>query len=263
MLTVLSPAKTLHFERSAEGLPTTLPRLQEDVELLLERCRELSVGTLKELMKLSDPLAELNHRRFQEMRLPLTPANAKPCGLAFGGDVYRGLDAGSLSRADLEWAQDRLRILSGLYGVLRPLDLIQPYRLEMGTRLANERGKNLYEFWGDRIAEALNEESASAGAPVLLNLASNEYFRSVRPAALQLPVATAVFQELRNGKPRIISFSAKRARGLMARFIIRNRIEAPEGLKDFAVEGYRYRPEMSEPSRLVFLRPRNWADLGS
>ncbi len=260
MLTVLSPAKTFELDGSAEGLPTTVPRLRKDTEVLLARCRELSTETLRELMKLSDSLAELNHRRFQKMSLPHTSANAKPCGLVFGGDVYRGLDAASLSREELEWAQGRIRILSGLYGVLRPLDLIQPYRLEMGTRLTNERGRNLYEFWGDRITEALNGEPGVGGAPVLLNLASNEYFRSVRPAALQLPVVTAVFQELREGKPRTISFSAKRARGLMARFIIENRIETPEELKDFAVEGYRHQPEMSEPNRQVFLRPREWAE---
>ncbi len=258
MLTVLSPAKTFDLDVSPEGVPTSVPRLGEDVEVLLARCRELSTETLKELMKLSDSLAELNYRRFQEMSLPHASANAKPCGLAFGGDVYRGLAAASLSREELEWAQDRIRILSGLYGVLRPLDLIQPYRLEMGTRLATERGRDLYEFWGDRIAKALNDESRNGGAPVLLNLASNEYFRSVRPAALQLPVVTALFQELRDGRPRTISFSAKRARGLMARFIIENRVETPQGLTDFAVEGYRYQPDMSESNRQLFLRPRDW-----
>ena len=258
MLTVLSPAKTFAPDGSARGLPTTVPRLGEDVEVLLARCRELSIETLKKLMRISDSLAELNHRRFREMSLPHVVANADPCGLAFGGDVYRGLAAGSLSREALAWAQDRIRILSGLYGVLRPLDLIQPYRLEMGTRLANERGRDLYAFWGNRIAEALSDESRHGGAPILLNLASNEYFRSVRPAALQLPVVTAVFQELRDGKPRTISFSAKRARGLMARFIIENRVETPDGLRDFAAEGYRYQAGMSESHRLVFLRPRDW-----
>ena len=259
MLTLLSPAKTLDFGFSVDEMPTTVPQLQEDVAVLLDRCRELSVESLRGLMSLSQSLAELNRKRFQEMALPLTPANARPCALAFRGDVYRGLDARSLSKGDLEWAQGRLRILSGFYGVLRPLDLIQPYRLEMGTKLDTERGRNLYDFWGKRITDALNEEHHDRPARAVLNLASNEYFKSVQPESLEVPLVTALFQEVRNGKLRTISFSAKRARGLMARFIVLDRIDGPEGLKDFSEEGYTYRPELSEPNRLLFVREQDWS----
>lgn len=258
MLTLLSPAKTLDFDVTVDGLPATVPALESELVHLLDRCRELSVEALQELMGISESLAELNHQRFREMDLPLTRENAKPCALAFGGDVYRGLDARSLSADDLVWAQSHLRILSGLYGVLRPLDLIQPYRLEMGTKLRTERGSNLYEFWGGRITEVLRQ-SVDGTDPVVLNLASNEYFKSVRPEQLEAPVVTALFQEIRGGKPRTISFSAKRARGLMARFIILNRIDGPEGLEDFREEGYSYRPELSDPGRLLFVREKDWA----
>ncbi|MCH7825022.1 MAG: peroxide stress protein YaaA [Acidobacteria bacterium] len=259
MLTLLSPAKTLDFEFSADGLPTTAPRFEEDIEVLLGRCKKLTVAKLRELMKLSQPLAELNRHRFQAMTLPFTADNSKPCLLAFRGDVYRGLDAASLSKRDLKWAQNRLRILSGLYGILRPLDLMQPYRLEMGTRLSNPRGKNLYDFWGDRLVESLNAEHAERPVKAVLNLASNEYFKAVPEKQLDAPLVTALFQEIRDGKPKTISFSAKRARGLMARFIVRNRIDAPEGLKEFAEEGYGFRPELSREDRLLFVREQNWA----
>ena len=260
MLTLLSPAKTLDFGFSVDGLPTTEPGFEGDIQLLLERCRQLSVASLQELMGLSQSLAELNHQRFQEMNLPFTPENSKPCLLAFGGDVYRGLDAGSLSKEDLQWAQGRLRILSGLYGLLRPLDLIQPYRLEMGTRLDTQRGGSLYDFWGSRITDALNTEHAERPVGAVLNLASNEYFKSVQSDRLRAPLITALFQEIRDGRPRTISFSAKRARGLMARFMVLERIETPDGLKDFAQEGYTYRSELSQEDRLLFVREQDWAD---
>ncbi len=259
MLTLLSPAKTLDFEFSAEGLPTTSPRFEEDIEVLLRRCKKLTVAKLRELMKLSQPLAELNRQRFRDMALPFTADNSKPCLLVFRGDVYRGLDASSLSKRDLKWAQGRLRIISGLYGILRPLDLMQPYRLEMGTRLPNPRGSNLYDFWGDRLVESLNAEHAERPVKAVLNLASNEYFKAVPEKRLDAPLVTALFQEIRDGKPKTISFSAKRARGLMARFIVRNRIGAPEDLKGFAEEGYSYRPELSREDRLLFVREQNWA----
>ena len=252
MLTLLSPAKTLDFSPMPEGLATTAPRFENDVEVLLARCKELSAADLAELMSLSEPLAQLNYERFQAMRLPFTPENSKACLLAFQGDVYKRLDAGTLSRRDLEWAQDHVRILSGLYGLLRPLDRIQPYRLEMGTRLDNERGANLYQFWGDKLADALNEESD--GAPVL-NLASNEYVKAVPTDRLSSPMVTAVFQEMRDGKPKTIAFLAKKARGLMTRFVVENRIDEPEGLKDFGEEGYAFEPDLSTGDRLVFLRP--------
>ena len=259
MLTLLSPAKTLDFEFSADDLPATPPRFEEDIEVLLARCKKLTVAKLRELMKLSQPLAELNRRRFRDMDLPFTADNSKPCLLAFRGDVYRGLDAASLSKRDLSWAQRRIRILSGLYGILRPLDLMQPYRLEMGTRLDNPRGKTLYDFWGDRLVESLNAEHAERPVKAVLNLASNEYFKAVPENKLAAPLVTALFQEIRDGKPKTISFSAKRARGLMARFIVEQRVDTPEGLKDFAEEGYSFRPELSQEDRLLFVREQNWA----
>jgi len=253
VLTLLSPAKTLDFSAPPEGLPTTVPRFEKDIAVLMKRCKKLSVRSLRRLMDLSEPLAELNRQRFQEMSFPFTPENAKPCVLAFQGDVYKGLDAGSLSTQNLRWAQDRLRILSGLYGLLRPLDLMQPYRLEMGTRLSNTRGKNLYRFWGNRLVDALNRETAQQPTAVL-NLASEEYFKAVPKKRLEAPLIHAVFQEIRDGKPRTISFFAKRARGLMARFIIRNRVEDPAGLEAFSEEGYSLNPDFSANDRLVFTR---------
>jgi cytoplasmic iron level regulating protein YaaA (DUF328/UPF0246 family) len=259
VLTLLSPAKSLDFETPYEGLAVTRPQLEEDTAILIERCKELDAATLRKLMKLSEKLGDLTCQRFQDMTLPLTPDNARPCALTFKGDVYKGLDAATLSPDDLEWAQGRLRILSGLYGVLRPLDLIQPYRLEMGTRLPNERGANLYAFWGDRLADALNAEHEKRAVKAVLNLASNEYFKAVATDRLESRLLTADFREIRNGELKMISFYAKRARGLLARFVIDQRIEDPEGLKAFAEEGYSFRPELSEPGRLSFVRDQNWA----
>ncbi len=254
MLTLLSPAKTLDFSAAPEGLPATEPHFEKDIAVLMKRCKKLGVPSLRKLMSLSQPLAELNRQRFQDMSLPFTPENSKPSLLAFQGDVYKGLDAGSLSEGDLGWAQDHLRILSGFYGMLRPLDLMQPYRLEMGTRLSNTRGKNLYDFWGNRLADALNVELAEDSAPVILNLASGEYFRAVPRKRLEPRLISADFKEIRDGKLRVISFFAKRARGLMARFLVRHRIDEPEGLKDFAEEGYGFRSDLSADDRLVFTR---------
>ncbi len=258
MLTLLSPAKSLDFSVPSEGLQVTRPQLEEDIAVLIERCRELDVATLRRLMKLSDKLGALTHERFQDMTAPLAPENAKPCVLAFQGDVYKGLNAATLSESDLEWAQSRLRILSGLYGVLRPLDLIQPYRLEMGTRLDNPRGPDLYAFWGDRLAEALNAEHEKRPVEAVLNLASQEYFKAVPVDRLRPSLVTAEFRELRDGEPKMISFYAKRARGLLARFVIDERVESPEGLKEFDEEGYSFRPELSGPDRLLFMRDQNW-----
>ena len=256
---LLSPAKTLDFNFAFDGLPASEPRFVQDSEVLLQRCRKLSVPSLRKLMKLSQPLAELNRERFQEMHFPFTPDNAKPCLLAFGGDVYRGLEASSLNLSDLKWAQRRLRILSGFYGLLRPLDLIQPYRLEMGTRLDNARGKNLYDFWGSRLAEALNADHAKRGISFMLNLASVEYSKAVPFKQLDSPVVTAFFQELRNGVPKTISFSSKRARGLMTRFVVKKRVQTLDGLKEFEEEGYSFRPELSQDDRMFFVREQNRA----
>lgn len=259
MLTVLSPAKTFNSSVVPAGLPTTAPALSEEAEILLAHCRKLNLARLRELMRVSDPLARLAFRRFRKMNLAEPPADAMPAGLAYGGDVFRTLDPASLSREDLVWAQDRFRILSGLYGVLRPLDLIQPYRLEMRTRLETARGRDLYEFWGDRIAETLAEAAGRGTSGVLLNLSSVEFIRTLKPATRRLRVVTARFEELRDGKPTTIGLFVKRARGFMARFIIEHRIETPEGLRDFGAEGYRFQPARSDPDFLVFLRPREWA----
>ncbi len=256
MLTLLSPAKSLDFSPVREGLPLTEPRFQQDIEVLMKRCKKLWVSSLRQLMSISQPLAELNRERFQEMNLPFTPENAKPCLLAFQGDVYKGIDADTLNKYDLKYAQKHLRILSGFYGVLRPLDLIQPYRLEMGTRLSTPRGKNLYQFWKTRLVDSLNAEHAERPVSAVLNLASNEYFKAVPAKLLEPRLVTAVFQEIRDGKPKTISFLAKRARGLMARYQVKNRIDSPEGLKGFTEEGYEYRPDLSEENKLVFTRDK-------
>lgn len=254
MLTLLSPAKSLDFSAAPEDLMTTEPRFELDTRLLMKRCKQLSVESLRELMNLSESLARLNHDRFEVMGFPFTTENSKQCLLAFQGDVYKRLDAESLSRSDLEWSQDHLRIISGLYGLLRPLDRIQPYRLEMGTRLDNSRGGNLYEFWGDRLVDSLNAEHAERPVKAVLNLASNEYIKAVPVKRLDPPMVTAVFQELRDGQLKTIAFNAKKARGLMARFVVQNHIEEPGDLKAFAEEEYGFRPDLSTGNRMFFTR---------
>ena len=255
MLTLLSPAKTLD-ETPGNGLPTTQPLFQEDIKELLHRCRQLSADELKGLMRISEPLAQLNHGRFQQMTLPFSAENAKACILAFQGDVYKGLAADSLTKADLVYAQDHLRILSGFYGMLRPLDLMQPYRLEMGTKLDTVRGSNLYQFWGDRLVDRLNAEHAERPVSAILNLASNEYFKSIPTDKLQPRLVAASFQEIREGKPKTIAFYAKKARGMLARFQVQNRIEEPKDLRVFSDEGYRFNDSLSTEDHLVFTREK-------
>ena len=255
MLTVVSPAKALDFKPAPAGLPATQPALMAQTRELMKTARRLTPTDLAGLMGLSDKLAQLNRDRFRAFRLTHTADNAKQAALAFAGDTYRGLDAATLDGDDLVWAQERLRILSGLYGLLRPLDLIQPYRLEMGTRLATGRGESLYDFWGDRIARALNGALAGHESRTVVNAASIEYFSAVKRERLKARVVTPVFREERDGVARTISFSAKAARGMIARFAIRRRIDRPEGLKDFAEAGYRFRPELSDEATYVFLRP--------
>ncbi len=254
MIIVLSPAKTLDFAPSPVKVPATTPALLDESKRLIERLRQFSPAELAGLMSISDALAALNAGRYMAWSTPFTPENAKPALLAFAGDVYEGLDAGSLSAADLKFAQTRLRILSGLYGVLRPLDLIQPYRLEMGIRLDNARGTDLYAFWGDRLAEAVNGAAGKAGAKVLVNLASEEYFKAVATKALALPVIQPVFEDWKSGRYKIISFYAKRARGLMARFAVSARLKSANGLKDFSAGGYRFEAAASNERRWVFRR---------
>ena len=254
MLTVISPAKTLDYESPLNTAEYSYPDYLEDSAELIAELRQLSPPQVSELMGISDKLGALNFGRYLDWQPEFTPDNARPAVLAFKGDVYTGLGADSLSEEDLKWAQRHLRILSGLYGLLRPLDLMQPYRLEMGTKLPNPRGKDLYQFWGGKITEGLNAELEGMAAPVLINLASNEYFKSVVPGKLHGDIITPVFKDWKNGKYKIISFYAKKARGLMSRYIIEHRIDDPEGLKDFDVGGYAYQPAMSSAREWVFTR---------
>ncbi|NVK39835.1 MAG: peroxide stress protein YaaA [Oceanospirillaceae bacterium] len=253
MLTVISPAKTLDYDTPPTTDRHTQPEWLDQSQLLIDELRTLSVQDVAGLMKLSDKLASLNVARYESWSRPFSPDNAKQALLAFKGDVYTGLDAETLSDEDLAFAQQHLRMLSGLYGLLKPLDLMQPYRLEMGTKLGNARGKDLYAFWGSRLTDALNAELGGS-EPVLVNLASNEYFKSIQPKALKARLITPVFKDWKNGQYKIISFYAKKARGLMARYIIRNRIEDPEQLKGFDLEGYRFDPETSKGDTWVFIR---------
>ncbi len=253
MLVVISPAKRLDT-KAAVTPNETLPAFQDAANDLAGYGRDLSPADLQKLMAISENLARLNADRFADFADASTPDNAKQAALFFAGDTYAGLEAASLDIEQMDWAQDHLRILSGLYGLLRPRDLIQPYRLEMGSRLKTARGKNLYEYWGDRISLALNKAATAMGTDTLVNCASVEYFGAVDMAALKLRVITPMFMEEKAGTPKIVSFFAKKARGAMARFMIERRITDPEGLKDFDTGGYRFNAGMSEGDRWVFLR---------
>ena len=254
MLLVISPAKTLDYETPLATARFTQPQFLDHAQELIGQLREMSPQQIGELMHLSDKLAALNVARYGSWHPDFTPDNARQALLAFKGDVYTGLAAEDFSEADFDFAQDHLRMLSGLYGLLRPLDLMQPYRLEMGTKLANARGNNLYDFWGERISGWLNEALAAQGDDILLNLASNEYFSSVKRKALKARIINTEFKDQKNGQYKIISFYAKKARGLMARYVIKERIRDPEQLKAFDDQGYRYSAEQSKPDSLVFLR---------
>ncbi len=254
MLMVISPAKTLDYTTAPVTARHTLPEHLGHSAELIAQLRELTPAQIAELMHLSDKLAGLNAARFTEWSPAFTTENSKQALLAFKGDVYTGLDAESFSEDDFDFAQQHLRMLSGLYGVLRPLDLMQPYRLEMGTKLANARGKDLYAFWGERISEWLNDALAAQGDDILLNLASNEYFGAVKRKALKARIIDTEFKDLKNGQYKIISFYAKKARGLMARYVIHNRLRSPEDLKSFDLAGYAYAQAQSTPDKLVFLR---------
>ena len=252
MLMIISPAKALNFAAAPANAPLTIPMMGEHTQALAKVARRLTVADLKRLMAISDDLAKLNRGRFQAF--DPESEDGLQAVLAFNGDVYRGLDARSLDRAALAWTQDHLRILSGLYGLLRPLDAIQPYRLEMGSRLKTRRGPNLYAFWGDRLAEALNDAGRGLADPTVVNLASQEYFGAVDRAALRLPLVHCHFREERDGALRTLSFFAKRARGLMARFVIERRLEKPHDLKAFDVEGYAFDAALSTATDFVFIR---------
>jgi uncharacterized protein len=254
MLFLLSPAKTLDYESPLPELPHSRPRFVADSARLIEVLRALTPVQVAGLMDLSDTLAGLNAARYTAWSSRFTSRNSRQAVLAFNGDVYEGLAGRTLSADDLAWAQDHLRILSGLYGVLRPLDWIQPYRLEMGTPLKVGDARNLYEFWGVRLAQSLNRELAAQTTPVVVNLASQEYAKAVDRAALKARVIDCVFEEWRGAAYKIVSFSAKRARGLMARYAIERRLQTPAALQRFNLEGYAFDAAASAPDRLVFRR---------
>jgi len=252
MLIVLSPAKSLDLETPPTTKLHTEPSFLDHSEQLIHRLREFSPAELGELMDLSDNLSALNVARYASWTKDTS--EARQAVMTFNGDVYDGLDARTLQPKQLDYAQSRIRILSGLYGMLRPLDLIHPHRLEMGTRLSTPRGKNLYDFWGDTIAQALNNTASEQGADTLVNLASEEYFKSVKPKALAVPVITPLFEDWKNGKYKIISFYAKRARGLMARYAAVKGITDPQKLKKFDIDGYTYVPAASDDKTWLFRR---------
>lgn len=255
MITVISPAKNLDYETPVTFEKHSNPELLAHSQELIEVCRELAPQDIGSLMKISDKLAGLNAARFAQWAQPFTTNNAKQAVFAFNGDVYTGLDATSLNDETLEYAQQNLRILSGLYGILKPLDLMQAYRLEMGTKLENTRGKNLYQFWGKLIAEKLNALFEQQGTDTLVNLASNEYFKAVDKKALKGQIIAPIFKDCKNGQYKVISFYAKKARGLMTRYIVENKIKTVEDLKKFDLAGYYFSPEMTaKENEPVFIR---------
>ncbi|MCE8538899.1 peroxide stress protein YaaA [Ruegeria pomeroyi] len=253
MLVVISPAKRLDW--AERDIAATEPAFQDDAVRLAKTARNLTLGDLKKLMGLSDDLARLNRDRFREFADAPSADVTRPAALAFAGDTYQGLEAASLDPEEMDWAQQHLRILSGLYGLLRPLDAIQAYRLEMGSRLKTRRGTSLYDYWGDQLSRTLNAQADEIGTDVLVNCASQEYFGAVDPKALKLRVITPVFMEDKGGAPKIVSFYAKKARGAMARYIVQRRLTDPQALSEFDSGGYQFNAEMSEPDKPVFLRP--------
>lgn len=253
MLMIISPAKTLDYESPLATETHTQPDFLDDACELIDQLKTLEPHQVSNLMSISDKLGQLNAERFRAWHTPFTPENARQCVLAFKGDVYAGLDAESFSEDDFSFAQKHLRILSGLYGLLKPLDLMQPYRLEMGTRFENKRGKDLYAFWGSQITEALNQQLADDDK-VLVNLASNEYFKSVKKKNLDARLITPQFKDWKNGQYKMISFYAKKARGLMCRYAIQNRITDAEHLKGFNLDGYYFSEDQSDNNNWVFLR---------
>jgi len=250
MLVVVSPAKKLNMD-AIEGVEATEPAFKDEIAQLVKVAQKLKVKDLQSLMGISVDLAKLNAERFAAFG----EMDRKPAMYAFAGDTYQGLEASSLDRDEVAYAQDHLRILSGLYGVLRPLDAMEPYRLEMGSRLKTKQGANLYDFWGDKIAGALNAQADVVGSDILVNCASQEYFGAVDLTALEPSVVTPVFMEDKGQGPKIVSFFAKKARGAMARFMVQNRVDSLDGLRDFDVGGYTYQPKQSTEDKLVFVRP--------
>lgn len=256
MLLVISPAKTLDYETKPKTKIATMPDYLSESQQLINRARNYSVLDIMELMAVSKKIAELNFERFKVWHTPFTPENAKQAVLAFKGDVYTGLDAESFSAADFKFAQKHLRILSGLYGLLRPLDLMQPYRLEMGRKIDTDRGKNLYEFWGTTITEGINQQLKKLKSTTLVNLASNEYFKSVKPKQLEGTIITPEFKDYKNGEYKMMGVYAKKARGQLSRYVIQNQISEPEAMKEFNVDGYKFNKKMSNDTTWVFTRKK-------
>ncbi|PVZ88939.1 peroxide stress protein YaaA [Serratia sp. S1B] len=254
MLIIISPAKTLDYDSPLATQRFTQPELLAQSQQLINICRQLTPAQIATLMSISDKLAGLNAARFGEWQDKFTPDNARQAVLAFKGDVYTGLQAEDFSEEDFDFAQQHLRMLSGLYGVLRPLDLMMPYRLEMGTKLENQQGKDLYSFWGDLITQHLNQALEQQGDNVVINLASDEYFKAVKPAKLQGSLIKPIFLDEKKGQYKVISFYAKKARGLMSRFIIKNRLTQPQQLMDFNLEGYGFDEASSKGNELIFKR---------
>lgn len=253
MLMVVSPAKKLDYESPLPTDKYTQPRFLGDARELIDQLKTLEPHQVSNLMGISEPLGELNAQRYQEWHTPFTPDNARPCLLAFKGDVYEGMAPQTFKDKDFDFAQEHLRILSGLYGVLRPLDLMQPYRLEMGTKFENNRGKDLYAFWRETITNSLKEE-LQADDNVLINLASNEYFKAVDHKKLNARIITPQFKDWKNGQYKMISFYAKKARGMMAAYVIKNKLTTPEDLQNFDTEGYAFNEELSSGDNWVFTR---------
>jgi cytoplasmic iron level regulating protein YaaA (DUF328/UPF0246 family) len=254
MLLLISPAKTLDFETPAPTTEFTQSDFLKESKQLISELRALAPHDISQLMHISDKLGLLNFDRFASWKTPFKPSNAKQALFAFQGDVYTGMQAETFSAEDIQFAQQHLRILSGLYGLLRPLDLMQAYRLEMGTGFANSRGKNLYEFWSDSITKAINKQLAALNSAVVINLASNEYFSAVKPKLLNAEIITPIFKDKKNGQYKIISFFAKKARGMMSAYIIQNRIDNPEAIKQFDVAGYSFNAALSSARDWVFTR---------
>ncbi|WP_224997956.1 peroxide stress protein YaaA [Cesiribacter sp. SM1] len=254
MLIIISPSKTQDFAPLPRSLSYTQPHFLDESSKLVTELRKKKPAALRELMDISDNLAELNHSRYQEWQVPFTIENAKQALFAFKGDVYTGIPAEEYSDEELQYAQEHLRILSGLYGLLRPLDLMQPYRLEMKIKLKNKRGADLYKFWGSRLTEGLNDALQQQKEAVLVNLASNEYYKAVQPKNIKGRIITPQFKEFKNGKYSTVALFAKRARGLMTDYILRNRLEAPEDIKGFNQEGYSYSEPQSTGDEWVFVR---------
>lgn len=259
MLALISPAKTLDYETTLPTEQFTLPRLLEQSELLIDDCQKLSATDIASLMSVSEKIATLNVGRFHDWQADFNFSNARQAIFAFKGDVYTGLDAYQLNEKSIQFAQEHLRMLSGLYGLLRPLDLMMPYRLEMGTKLQNIRGHNLYEFWGDIITNLINEDLQQSQSELLVNIASDEYYKSVKESKIKAQIIKPVFLDQKHGKYKVISFYAKKARGLMARYMIENQLERLDDLKSFNIDGYYYDAESSLKGELVFKRDEQMA----